>query len=329
MSVAYDKNPGLFWKTSPLRINRTPEGYWAKGVLSVTVSDHIYHISYGACADDAELVKQKALSELVERIVWFITFIDLRRQIGLSDPYHTVGWAAHIDKKKAQASSVGEYLERYYFKMLLDELFSAERTQPYSLLQRIWTVAPHLYGRWDNVNELINSMVMVPLHFSQLDIHVVYVIAVCHLNRDAEKGVVFGMGRASSFKDAFYNARFELCLVMKALNRLRTRIQNRRLNNLAEYELKFFDGLYGNQDLLHSTEQLFNSRELEIENSRCQEFGQHIDAVPKYETFDFSWLQPKWLKPFSRYVYYTGELEGHIAKGLKGLYGITSEYKTV
>lgn len=319
------KRPELVWKTSPIRINQTPDGYWAKGVLSVTLGKHgnVNCIPYGACAIDPEQAMQKALSEMAERVVWFITFVDMHKRGSLSGPYNTFGWAAHVDEKRARDKSVGEYLERQYFETLIHELSTGTQRQPGSFLEAASMVDPALYGKWDNAFESIRFMIIIPLYFPQIGVYVVYAIAVCCLgsNVDVDEGVVFGMGNGYSFDEAFYSAKFELFLVMKALSRLKTKLKSIHLNNLAKYEAEYFYQIYNSRKVYRAVEQLLKFSGLKTWSMQSQCLIHCIVFTPDYEVINFSWLQPKWLKPLSRYVYYTAKADGHIIERLKEIYG--------
>ncbi len=311
----------LIWKTTPIRMNSTPAGYWAKGVLSIVLGMRSFYIPYGACADNPWLARQKALSEMAERIVWFITFIDLREKCGFSGLYSTSGWAAHVDMGKAQIISLSEYLERRYLDILINELSISTPNKCYSLLQAISIVAPPLYGQWDDTWKRIRFMLMIPLYFPQITVHIVYVVAVCRLDSETEEGVVFGIGHGSSFEDAFYSAKFELFLVLRALQRFKIRHEtNPKSVNMAKTDLAYFNGLYSNRDLYNRVDQLFESAKAEMYDIERQNLSREIAFEQDYETIDFSWLQPKWLRPLSRKVCYTGQANGNILRRLKDCY---------
>lgn len=308
------------WSSSPLRAIKAAEGWWVKGLLSVGVSDRPgrYLIPYGACAADRETAIQKALSEMAERVVWFVTWRDLVKEGQLNSAYTTTGWSAHLTPAAASEGSIGEYLERAIFQKLDQALadpveaplpVSLAGAFPLSIADQPWV-------------DLFTFSLVLPVFLPGENLYLAYAMSLARerLMSEEPPGIIFGMGHAPDLDTAVFNARTESLLVARSIaaqiRKPASHSSTTDTINLAAYDAQYFLGLYRHPHV---------KKRVGLLHEAVAPKGGPLVPVPwpespAFETLDFSWLQPPWLSPLGRSVCFSGDTNSPWLRRLRRRY---------
>gem|GEM_PF-4048254 len=307
----------ISWRASPLRVELGAEGYWAKGVLAAEVQPGgmAFRIPYGASAREKQDAIEKATSEMVERVVWFITWRDLLSSGVAIGTYSTEGWAAHPVRAAAKHNAAGELVERRVFPMLVSTIAAC-------MLRLGEFSTPLVYdsASLPDLSESVELAITIPFYIPALDLYLAYTIArVTGRPREAG-GVTFGMGHARRLSEAIDASRFECALVVRTLERrLRDGVRpTASPRNLALHDVNYFEGLYRDQRLLQG---------LTVIKERAPRYAGEVPVLDwrsPVEMIDLSGVQPPWLLPYNRKVYFADELGGKLIPRLRELYCLST-----
>lgn len=317
---------GLRWKVSRLSVQEGPDGVVAKGLLSV-IREHTNrqrYIPYGAFATTRALAIEKAISEMVERVVWFIGLTDIQENGGFSGLYLTVGWSAHMDDASAQLKSLGEYLEHQYLPNVMQDLANWDSESESHFLGHAHVIelgykAGPLEGPYQ-----VEGAMAVPLYFPQISLHVVYVLAVVCVAEDLAAGVILGMGSGVNLDRAMEAARFEVTLVSTSLRRGKSKLPSiYDENSVGAYDIEYFTRLYNDAELLQRLRHAIaycrkpstDDHDISVISWPISPSGETIVTV------DFSWLQPDWVRSFHRRVCYASSANDYFFSRLASVYG--------
>ncbi len=177
-------------------------------------------IPFGAIDFDKNLLKEKSISEMIERIVWYEAF---KRCPNIFR--ETVGWASHLKNYKEYAinSSIGELLERDIFSFLLRERFWVSMNNvnieigesSFKFLKYIPDSSFCFI-----VRTVINSVTEVFISF-----------VLSHVEIEGNNGYLLGMGRGDSLNNSLEHAILEQFLIATTFkaNKLK-KIQDNNIN---------------------------------------------------------------------------------------------------
>jgi len=292
------------WRTSRLGHEELVGGHLFKGLLAVGPRDGSWlrYIPYGGHSSDPFVAVEKAVSERVERMTWFVSWQIMKGHGFDAAKYNTVGWAAHMTEVSARRASLGEYLERHFLESIIAALLGSSDSENilHSAIEVDSTVLSSHLGT-------IDFSFHIPMYLAEEKIYLSFVIIGCRLrDNDAQhSGLVFGMGHASRLDEATSSAKVEAYLVATAVrNSLGGKHTRKNTENLAYREAAYFSELYSNPLIYGRALDLFGSMRSKV-HVNDQEPLVPV-RVPGHATLDLSSLQASWLRQLSRRVCYTG-----------------------
>jgi hypothetical protein len=261
------------------------------------------------------MAKEKARSELAERVVWLLTL--RHRQLmteGLS-AYNTVGWAAHTDQRSAEESALGECLEHEYKDLLLTGLRQGPLDTSFIFTAR--DVPPEGYALRDSTQHIgrMRRCARSAVSVQPWSILLVYLVGLVDVFGYDTGGVIISAGHGQDFGTATAAASFELFLQARALHRRQRRGLPPRPEDLSAPVAREVATQYADVSLRRVAEQLLRRPE---SADREIPVGFLTDVEP-YDRIRLTELQPDWLRTLGREVYFVGRQGGKDAAFLRTL----------
>lgn len=179
----------LAYQLSQLRKIKLDDEYEYVGFVRIELpKGRSYILPFGSVDSNELLGKEKAVSELVERVTWFKIISNVRSPSNMT----SVGFAAHTSLLESTIHSVLEYCEHVLLKTVVQDLKS-KRILPYTKkgMDLIW-----------QANITVNSNT--------------YNVVVVFTELNGK--IVFGLGSSDSFSSSLRKAKTECNLMLRCVS---------------------------------------------------------------------------------------------------------------
>lgn len=266
----------ILWKLSKTKTVFDPEfGYLVKGNLIGSFSGKFHIVPFGGMDIRESVAYDKALSELCERAVWLQMYA-----IAPDLVYETPGFSSHTNSRNAIENAQTEFFERKEFKCLVGLLYRGE-------VQKIYN---EYDVRYSSEHLFFSSRVKLPDKSLQY--------SVVSLYFDGNR-TYFGMGKNADFQQSIIDAIDETILIKTSLDKNgRPPLEsNTKIMSSGDYTL--FERLSFDKTIRTTGLHL-------IKVIHSLHIGR---SIPRYSigdvfTINVSSLQPKFLVPLKRVVFY-------------------------
>jgi hypothetical protein len=264
------------WKLSKIQISKDEgEIYSVKGNLNCTLDNSTYIVPFGAMDYDRQVAVEKAKSELCERAVW-INMFTLKPDVATS----TVGFSAHVDRRKAIINSKMEVFERVEFSRVVRFMKKKQQGQ----LEKNWNVI----SKNDVLYFCSRAQIL-------MDVEAYAVIALMKV-----AGLIyFGMGKSTDFASALDDAKMECKLIQRTLTSEKKHLTDLSTKVMSEGDFILFHQLSRNNRVIQNYDNIVADDSLQDEKSVIPYRNISTDTV------DACQYMPKFLVPLNRYVYYS------------------------
>ncbi|MGI5066266.1 hypothetical protein [Treponema putidum] len=267
---------------TPLEIKRIDKIFFVKGVVVINTNSEKKLLPYGGADTDRQLAIQKALSELVERIVWWELFSRYMKIFP-----NTIGFAAHIDFISCIDNSLSEFIERIVFSSVIKNLKTKKN---YVNLKKYY-----------KIRKIDNSIVFITKQHEREIYYSIYTKIVTNdINGFTTEGVIFGLGKNKNQDFAINDSKYESTLIANSVFNLIKGSKSIAKNNSAYIEAVHFLELFKNMTILNNCKN--------INESPINSPVPILDDI-SYAVFDVSSYIPDILKPLKRYVCFTCDLK--------------------